>query len=67
MDEITVGVSYTMPESLKERIEREAKAQDLKASQLVRRIINGYFATLDAKPDSPNPTEKLNSTMPVAA
>ncbi len=43
-----ISTSYTLPPVYKERLEQLAKAQDLKASQLLRRILAEYFARLDA-------------------
>jgi predicted transcriptional regulator len=43
-----VPASYTIPETLKERIERIASEQDLTASQVIRRILAEHFSRVDA-------------------
>lgn len=40
-------VSYSIRNDQDERLKREAKTQDLNASQIVRRILDEYFANLD--------------------
>lgn len=49
LKEPVVSASYTLPESMKERIERMAAQQDLNASQVARRIFSEFFDRLDAE------------------
>jgi hypothetical protein len=42
-----VPAAFTIPAQLKARIEREAKANDRNASQVVRRILREYFERVD--------------------
>jgi hypothetical protein len=44
-----VTAAYTIPEDVKARIEREAAAQDLNASQVMRRILNEHYRRVDAE------------------
>lgn len=41
--------TYSIPPEWKERIEREAKEQDLNASQYMRRILTQFWAVSEAK------------------
>jgi hypothetical protein len=54
--EISVTVSYYIPQNLKERIENEAKALDRSASWLVANVLSKYFQQSDhsgaEKPDT---------------
>lgn len=59
-----VTAAYSIPADIKARIEREAKEQDLKTSQYIRRILSDYFARLDGKDARPAPT---SDPLPVAA
>lgn len=49
MDNELETAAYYIPSSVKDRIEQEAKKQDLNASQFVRRILADYFARLDTE------------------
>jgi hypothetical protein len=54
-------VSYSIRADQDERLKREVKAQDLTASQIVRRLLDEYFASLDSTKTSkpaPAPTGK---------
>lgn len=59
MEDETVVAAYSLPKSLKERVEQEARKSDLKTSQLVRRILREYFEALE--------TEVAKSPAPLAA
>lgn len=51
-------VSYSIRADQDERLKREVKAQDLTASQIVRRLLDEYFASLDStKTSKPAPDQ----------
>lgn len=57
-----VTAAYSIPQDIKDRLEQDAAKQDLKTSQLVRRILRDYFERLDALDAAkPNKTRKPES------
>ena len=54
-DDALVTASYTIPQSVKDRIDQVARESDLNASQVMRRILVEHFSRRQSPQAAPEP------------